>query len=98
MEMFASLMKSSNRRVAMGSRLASITTADSTKLTALTRRIVASAIARAQTIASGSSRRMAMMADVSMIILVATVVVEHVRMIDDAEWLLEVCGAVAPNQ
>ena len=42
-----------------------------TKVTALTRRIVASAIARAQDVACGSSRRMAMIADVSMIILAA---------------------------
>ena len=47
MGMLAAAMKSSNRRVAIGSRLASITTAVSTKLTALTWRAAASAITRA---------------------------------------------------
>jgi len=54
------------RRLAIGSRLPSINSADSTKLAADKRRIGFLSIARAQSFA-GSSRRIAISADVSMI-------------------------------
>ena len=56
----ASCMSSSNRRLAMGSRLASMRSAASIKLPADTRRTVLFSIVRAHSCASGSSRGMAM--------------------------------------
>ena len=38
-----------------------------------------------------------MMADVSKSFRQPAIIVEHVLVIDAAEWLLEVCSAVAPN-
>ena len=56
----ASCMSSSNRRLAMGSRLASMRSAASIKLPADTRRTVLFSIVRTHSCASGSSRGMAM--------------------------------------
>jgi hypothetical protein len=58
---------------AAGDRLASMMSAVSTKLAADTRRIALLSIADAQALASGSSRRMAISADVSTIIEVSRV-------------------------
>src|ERR1019366_68211 len=71
MTICASLIRSSKRRLATGSRLPLITRAVSTKLAAERRRLTFLSIAIAQTLASGSSRRMAINADESMIIAAA---------------------------
>src|SRR4051812_19668938 len=65
--MSAVAIKSSKRLLAPGSRLLSMTAAASTKLAAEMRRTPAPSIAIAQVCASGSSRRIAIIAEVSRI-------------------------------